>query len=176
MLATSSNVHAVDLALFALRASLGFMILAHGLNKFFGGGKLPGTARWFESIGMRPGYPNAVAAATTECGVGVLLVAGLLTPLASAGLVALMTVAIVTVHRKNGFFIFRPGQGIEYCLMTAVAAVVVATIGPGPWSLDHSWNLWNYQALQGMLVAVLVGVGGATLQLVAVWRPPKTEG
>ena len=69
----ATNAHAVNLALLALRASLGAMILAHGLNKFFGGGRIPGTAAWFESIGMRPGRVNALLAATTEVGVGVLL-------------------------------------------------------------------------------------------------------
>ena len=29
------------------------MIAAHGLNKFFGGGRIEGTAKWFESIGGR---------------------------------------------------------------------------------------------------------------------------
>jgi putative oxidoreductase len=172
----TTNAQAVDLALLALRCSLGLMILAHGLNKFLGGGRIAGTAGWFESIGMRPGRRNALLAATTEVGVGALLVAGLAVPLAAAGLVALMVVAIVTVHWRNGFFVFRPGQGIEYCLLTAVAAAVAGTLGPGRWSLDHALGWWRYTPSVGLAVAVGVGLVASGLQLAVVWRPPRSEG
>ena len=175
MLGTTHAAPTIALALLALRVSIGAMIMAHGLNKFFGGGRIPGTARWFESIGMRPGRLNALAAATTEVGCGTLLVLGLATPLAAAALIAVMLVAIVTVHRTNGFFVFRPGQGIEYCLLVAIVAAVVGALGPGRWSLDHALGWWHYTRLEGLLVAVLVGVGAAALQLLAVWRPPKPD-
>ena len=173
MLATTHTAATTALALLALRVAIGTMIMAHGLNKFFGGGRIAGTARWFESIGMRPGRLNAYAAATTEVGCGVLLVAGLLTPIAAAAVIAVMTVAIVTVHRKNGYFIFRKGEGIEYCLTVAIVAGVIGALGPGRWSLDHALGFWHYTRLEGLLIAVLVGVGGAAVQLLAVWRPPK---
>jgi putative oxidoreductase len=173
MLGASHDATITNLALLALRVSFGAMVAAHGLNKFFGGGRIEGTAKWFESIGMRPGRLNALAAATTEVGAGVLLIAGLLTPLAAGALMALMVVAIVTVHRKNGFFVFRPGQGIEYCLMIAVAAGVIGALGPGAWSLDHAFGVWPHSEIVGLVVALILGVGGATLQLLAVWRPPK---
>lgn len=173
MLATTHTAATTAFALLALRVSLGAMIMAHGCNKFFGGGRIAGTARWFESIGMRPGRLNALAAASTEVGCGALLIAGLLTPLAAAALIALMTVAIVTVHRKNGYFVFHPGQGIEYCLTIAVAAGVVGALGPGRWSLDHALGFWHYTRLEGLLIAVVVGLGAAAVQLLAVWRPPK---
>ena len=173
--AVIQNADAVNVALLALRASLGLMIAAHGLNKFLGGGKIPGTARWFDSIGMRPGHLNALAAAVTEVGVGALLVLGLAVPLAAAGLVALMTVAMVTVHAKNGFFVFRPGQGIEYCLMTAVAAVVCSTLGPGEWSIDHAAGWWHYSAAAGLAIALGLGLVAAGLQLAVVWRPGRTD-
>lgn len=173
MLGTSHDANTANLALLVLRGSFGAMIAAHGLNKFFGGGRIEGTAKWFESIGMRPGRLNALAAATTEVSAGTLLVLGLLTPLAAGGLMALMLVAIVTVHRKNGFFVFRPGQGIEYCLMIAVVAGVIGALGPGSWSLDHAFGIWPHSRFVGVVVAVILGVGGATLQLLAVWRPPE---
>jgi putative oxidoreductase len=173
MLGASHDATTTNLALLALRGTIGGMIAAHGLNKFFGGGRIEGTAKWFESIGMRPGRLNALAAATTEVGAGTLLVLGLLTPFAAGGLMALMVVAIVTVHRKNGFFVFRPGQGIEYCLVIAVIAGVIGALGPGSWSLDHAFGVWAHSRIVGLAVAVILGVGGATLQLLAVWRPPK---
>ena len=50
---------ATDLALLILRCVIGLTMAAHGWNKFTGGGKIPGTGRWFDSIGMRPGRLNA---------------------------------------------------------------------------------------------------------------------
>jgi putative oxidoreductase len=173
MLGASHDATITNLALLALRVSFGAMVAAHGLNKFFGGGRIEGTAKWFESIGMRPGRINALAAATTEVGAGTLLVLGLLTPLAAGALMALMVVAIVTVHRNNGFFVFRPGQGIEYCLMIAVVAGALGALGPGSWSLDHALDVWPHSSIVGLVTAVILGLGGATLQLLAVWRPPR---
>ena len=126
MLATATyHSWAISLSLLVIRVALGGMIAAHGLNKIFGGGKIAGTAGWFHSIGMRPGVPNAWAAAITEVGAGLFLILGLITPVACAGLVALMVVAIITVHRANGFFVFNAGQGIEYCLIVAAIAIGV---------------------------------------------------
>ncbi len=60
----------VDLAALLLRVTVGGTMIAHGWNHAFGGGKLPGTARWFESIGIRPGRVHALLATLTELGAG----------------------------------------------------------------------------------------------------------
>jgi putative oxidoreductase len=72
----------INLVLLAVRLFLGLTIFSHGYAKVFRGGKLAGTAGWFDSIGMRPGKINAFMAASTELGVGVLLTLGFLTPVA----------------------------------------------------------------------------------------------
>ncbi|MFZ1062066.1 MAG: DoxX family protein [Acidimicrobiales bacterium] len=166
----------VSLVLLGVRLFLGLMIFAHGYNKVFRGGKLAGTAGWFHAIGMRPGKLNASLAAGTEMGVGVLLSLGLLTTFAAAGLVALMVVAIGSVHRKNGFFIINKGGGIEYCLAIAVSAFVPGVIGPGRYSLDHAWNVLNWTKGTELLIVLVLGVGGALVQLAAFYRPPKGAG
>ncbi len=61
-----------DVADLILRAALGMMIFAHGYNKAFRGGRLAGTGRWYESLGMRPARVYAALAAHYEMGVGVL--------------------------------------------------------------------------------------------------------
>jgi putative oxidoreductase len=76
--------HAAEFIIVLLRLLLGVVFLAHGWHHIFGGGKIAGTARWFESLGMRPGTLHARAASVTELGAGLLLVLGLLTPLATA--------------------------------------------------------------------------------------------
>ena len=50
----SSAADGLYAGLLLLRVVLGLTVAAHGYNKFFGGGKLAGTARWFDSMGMRP--------------------------------------------------------------------------------------------------------------------------
>ncbi len=59
---------AIDLALLVLRVGIGIVFVAHGYNHFFGGGRLSGTARWFESLGMRPGRLHAWVASLAELG------------------------------------------------------------------------------------------------------------
>ncbi len=166
---------ASDLGLLLLRVVLGLTMAAHGYNKFFGGGRISGTADWFESIGMKPGLFHARMAACTEIAAGVGLALGLLTPLPAAGFVALMLVAAWTVHRRNGFFIVK--EGWEYNLILAVAAVAVATIGAGRYSLDHllfansSFGVLLH-GWWGLVIAVGLGLAGGIGQLVIFFRPP----
>lgn len=162
----------LNFGLLVLRVVFGVFLACHGYNKVFGGGGLAGTARWFGSMGMKWPIWQARTAAATEIGGGLLFAAGLLTPLAAAGMIALMTVAIITVHWKVGFFVFKPNQGWEYCASIAVAAFAVATIGPGEWSLDHAFDI-EWTGWWGAVVAAVVGVGGALLQLAVCYRPPK---
>ena len=163
-----------DLALLILRAGLGMMIFVHGYNKAFRGGRIAGTGRWFQSMGMRPGHVHAALAASAEMGVGVLLVLGLLTQLAAAGLIGLMVVAFWTVHRDKGFMI--TGEGWEYVALIATMALVAAMLGPGRMSLDaeleiaHRLDGWT-----GFGVALLLGVGAGASQLLLFYRPPPPE-
>lgn len=160
-----------DVGILVLRLAFGLFLAYHGYNKFFGPGGLKGTAGWFGSIGMRWTKWQARLAASTEVGAGVLLAAGLLTPLAAAGMIAIMIVAIVVAHWKVGFFIFKPNQGWEYCASIAIAAFVVATVGPGKYSLDRAFDI-EWSDWWGALVAAAVGIGGAVLQLGVSYRPP----
>ena len=63
-------MNSVNIAALVLRLVIGGTMIAHGWNHAFGGGKLPGTARWFESVGIRPGRVHALAATVTELGAG----------------------------------------------------------------------------------------------------------
>ena len=73
---------------------------------------------------MKPGPLHAWLASITEVGAGAMLVLGLLTPLACAGVLGVMLVALITNHWKNGFFIFRPGEGYEYVLTLIVVSLL----------------------------------------------------
>lgn len=170
-----SDADAINLALFVLRVAAGAVMLAHGINHVFRGGKIAGTGRWFESLGMKPGVLHAWLASLTEIGAGVLLLVGLLTPLAGAGIVGVMLVAWITNHRTNGFFIFRPGEGWEYVMTLTVVGLVIATLGAGEWSLDEALDLRSDWMGAPGLVTALVGAGGAAALLAVFWRPVKQD-
>jgi putative oxidoreductase len=166
-----------DLGLLVLRVTLGVVMLAHGVNHVFRGGKIAGTARWFGSMGMRPPILHAWLASLVEMGAGALLIAGLLTPLAAAGAIGIMTVAFVINHRKNGFFIFNKGEGYEYVMTLALLGFGVALLGAGRWSLDEAIGLTgDLNGGIGLALAGIGGVGGGLALLAACWRPAKPAG
>ncbi len=161
--------HAVDAALVLVRLALGPMLVAHGYQKIFAGGKLAGTGQWFESLGLKPGWLHARLAAGTEVGAGTLMTVGLLTPAAAAGFVGLMAVAAFTDHRGKGFFIFKGGW--EYVYVVGVVAVALATLGPGRWSLDHAIGHFDTPAVAQGVFAAVVGLAGAGSLFAAFHRP-----
>jgi len=167
---------AVDFALLSFRCAIGAVMFAHGWNHLFRGGKVQGTAGWFESLGMRPGIVHAWIASLAELGAGIGLVLGLLTPLCGAAVVGTMTVALITNHRGNGFFIFRPGEGWEYVMTLIACGVALGVVGPGHWSLDEAFDLFQTDGLPvpggaGLAIVLAAGFGGAFLLLAACWRP-----
>ncbi len=163
----------VNVALLIIRVVIGVTVAAHGYGKFFRGGKISGTAGWFDSIGMKPGRLHAYLAASTEVAGGLLLAVGLLTPLAAASVVAVMFVAAWTVHRQNGFFIV--GDGWEYNFILAAMAAAVAVAGAGKYSLDYELELIeDLDGWTGAIIAVGIGVGSAIAQLVIFFHPKPT--
>jgi putative oxidoreductase len=168
-----SDTDAVDLALLVFRCGVGAVMLAHGYNHIWGGGKIAGTARWFGSMGMRPPLVQAWLASVTELAAGAALVVGLLTPLGGAGVVGTMTVAFVINHRGNGFFIFRPGEGWEYVMTLALCGMLVGTIGAGGWSLDRAFDIDDdLIGWPGLALSAGLGLVGALLLLATCWRRP----
>ena len=167
-----NDVDAINLAMLIARVSFGLMMAAHGYNHFFRGGRIAGTGRWFDSLGMKPGRIHAIVASTTELGAGLMFAAGFLMPFASAAFIGLMTVAIWTVHRKNGFFIIK--EGWEYTFLIAVVALLIATTGPLKYSLDHAFDIDDdLSGTFGFWVALLVGLGASHAMLAVFYRPPK---
>jgi putative oxidoreductase len=161
----------LSLGLLLLRLAVGIVFIAHGWNHIFGGGKIAGTGRWFDSLGMRPGIMHAWTASVTELGAGALLVLGLLTPLAGAGVVGVMLVAWITNHRKNGFFIFRPGEGYEYVMILTFCGLALSATGAGKWSVDNAIGIFTPPGWIAVVVCFALGIGGAALLLLTSWRP-----
>lgn len=162
-------MYEVDLALLMLRVVAGLTMAYHGFNKTKG---LVGTAKWFESMGMRPGALHARLAAYTEIAAGLALALGLITPAAGAAFVGLMLVAGIVAHRNNGFFIFNKGEGWEYTMVLGVIGLFFAMIGPGRYSLDHALDI-SFNQWIGTVIGLGGLIGGAAL-LGVFWRPAKS--
>jgi putative oxidoreductase len=158
------------LGLLILRLALGGMLITHGLNKVIGPGGLTGTARWFEGLGLRPGWLHARLAAGNELFAGLLMASGLAFPLAAAAFIGLMAVAAVTDHRGKGFFVFKGGW--EYVALIAVFAAGLACTGPGRYSADAALG-WHVAGLAWAGLAILVGLVAAGALYVAASRPGR---
>ena len=152
-----------DLGRFVLRATVGGIFVEHGTQKLFGwfGGHGPdGTGQFFESVELRPGRRNAVAAGAAEAGGGTLLALGLATPAAAAALGSVMVTALRTVVWRDGI---KVGTG-GYELLLLANAITLADLGPGTFSLDallgqeRRGARWAALALAGALVGSALAV------------------
>ena len=161
-----------NLALLIIRVALGLTMAAHGYAKFFKGGRIDGTAGWFDSMGMRPGSVHARLAAGGEIAAGLCLAVGFLTTFAALGFVGLMTVAFWLVHRDKGFLILN--EGWEYVFILAIAAVTVAMLGPLEWSIDNAIG-WDDEldGYTGLIISAGGGVVAAAALMGAFYRPPS---
>ena len=160
-----------DVAMMLIRLAVGIVMIAHGANHWLGGEGIAGTARWFSGLGLRNGVLQARLSVITEIGAGILVVVGLLTPLACAAVIAVMLVAGLLAHRLNGFFVFR--EGYEYVLVLATLALALALLGPGAISIDGAAG-FDFYGWVGGGVALGLGVASTAAQLSFFWRPnPK---
>ncbi len=162
-----------DYALLIIRVAAGLVLLAHGIKHARGRAK---TTAWFDSIGFRQPALQWFLSSATEIGVGLLLVVGLITPLAAAGLIALMLVAYLAVHRYAGFWITaRPDEGWEYVFVLAVIGFAVAIGGPGSISIDDAIGIADdLDGWVGLGIAAL-GVVGALGQVAIFYRPSEAS-
>lgn len=123
----------VDVGLLVLRA-VPFSLLAFlGAQKLFGiagGAGLARTADMFQKLGYEPGSFFAVLGGASEFVGGLLLVFGLLTPLASAIVIGEMINAAASVISSG-----LPQSG--FAITLGLIAIVVAITGPGRFSLDN---------------------------------------
>jgi putative oxidoreductase len=152
---------AAGLGLLVLRVVAGGVFAAHGAQKAFGWWSGPGFAGWrsvLERTGIRPATFWAMVSTAAELVGGVLLVIGLLTPLAAAALVGQALVMIFQVHLPKGFWVSK--GGIEYALTLGAVALSLVVMGGGELALDHVAGLAYPVAVRaGLLVLGVIGAG-----------------
>jgi len=110
-----------------LRVSLGVMWVAHALLKLLVF-TLPGTAAYFESVGL-PGL-FAYPVFTIEILGGAALILGIYARQVALALVPIMAVA-AWVHFPNGWAHTSPNGGWEYPVFLISASVALWLLGDG---------------------------------------------
>jgi putative oxidoreductase len=157
-----------------LRVTVGSIFVEHGTQKLFGwfGGHGPdGTGQFFESLGLRPGRTNAIAAGAAEAGGGLMLALGLATPLAAASLASVMLTALRTAVWRDGI---KTGEG-GYEMLLLVSSLALAESGPGPWSLDGLLKSERH-GIAWVAAALLGAAAGSTLVIKLGEREPASGG
>jgi putative oxidoreductase len=170
----------LDLGLLLLRVGVGLIAMAHGSQKLFGwwnGPRLSGFEDYLlnganTNIGFNAdaAKPLAVLGALSETIGGLMLVLGLLTPIAGSAVLGVMTIAVAYKATLAGgvwFFAADPdfaGQGIEYELFLGLAAAVIILTGPGRISLDFGRG-WATRPYIGSVAWLVVGLAVP----VAIW-------
>ncbi len=123
----------VDAALLIARIALALPFIFHGAQIAFGAFGGPGLSGFVAASHGKMPMAAAVLVGYGEFlgGLGVLF--GVLSRLASVGLLLIMLGAIFTVHLKNGYSI--QSQGFEYALTLALLALLITVVGPARWML-----------------------------------------
>jgi putative oxidoreductase len=150
----------MDIGLLVLHVVVGLLLVGHGSQKLFGlfGGQgVAGAGAFMEMIGLRPGRFHAVLGGLAEVVGGGLLALGLLTPVGSALVIAVMVAATLTAHWSNG--LWAQNGGFELPLTNIAAAFALAAVGPGDISLDAALGL-DLAGIGWALGALAVGLAG----------------
>ena len=115
-----------------LRVTLGVMFIAHSLILKHFVFTLPGTAQFFESLGL----PGALAYVTfwAELLGGIALVLGIGTRWVALALIPILAGA-TWVHIGNGWVFSAANGGWEYPVFLIAASLVLALLGDGKYAI-----------------------------------------
>ena len=124
----------IDLGIGLLRISLGVMLIAHSIVLKLFVYSLPGTAQFFQSIGLSG--PLAYVVFAVEAVAGIALVLGIGTRIAAAAVVPVL-VGALWVHAGNGWVFSGANGGWEYPLYLTVLAIAQILLGDGALALSR---------------------------------------
>ena len=125
----------VQYATFLLRFALGAMFLAHSVILKLFVFTLPGTAGFFQSLGL-PGW-TAYATFAAEAIGGALLILGVQARWVALALLPILLGA-TWAHAGNGWMFGYTNGGWEYPLYLSLLAVVQVLLGDGALALSPS--------------------------------------
>jgi putative oxidoreductase len=151
-----------DWVITMIRIVMGVVFFAHGAQMalgWFGGAGLESTVRTIRENLHIP-EPLALLSVAAQFLGGLGLIVGLLSRVAAFGIAIVMSVALLVVHRKFGFFMNwfgeKQGHGIEYHVLVLALAFTVMIKGAGALSLDQV--VYQHVSTQNG-VALAVGTG-----------------
>jgi putative oxidoreductase len=157
----------LGLGLLILRLGLGVIMGAHGLQHLFGAFGGPGVGGFAHVLEMF-GYHKQTTllswiTGVTEVAGGALVLVGLFTPLAAAGLLA---VAANVVYAKfHGGFFEGDGKGFEFELLLGLVALALVFTGSGRISLERN-TPWRKRPLPLGLVSLLLAAAASVVVIV----------
>ena len=163
-----------DLGLLILRVAIGWVVLQHGLLKLGlvgTGGSVSGVGQWFHGMGMRPGLFWALVATAAETVGSVLMIVGLGGPVAPAIVAGNLLVVTIVAHWPQGFWVGGGKAGWEFTVPLFAAALALALIGSGAWSLDAVLGLTYPAWLTGSSLAVAAAGALVVLASRAMFAP-----
>ena len=125
-----------------LRVTLGVMFIAHSLVLKYFMYTLPGTAQFFESIGL----PGALAYLTfwAELVGGIALVAGIATRWVSLALIPIL-VGATWVHLGNGWVFSGANGGWGYPVFLIAVSLVQSLLGDGAFAVSRVFPVSTLQ-------------------------------
>jgi putative oxidoreductase len=153
-----------DLGLLLLRFAVGGVFFAHGMQHVFGlwgGVGMTGLRNALTAFGFRNVNVLAWITALTELVGGAAVVLGLFTPLAAAGLLALMINAVL-LKAVNGFFIAGPpgAASVELEVVLGLGAAALVLTGAGRIALENG-RTWNRRPAPWGVLCLVIGVAAA---------------
>ena len=158
---------ATDAGLLLLRFAVGGTFFAHGMQKVFGlwgGPGIGGFAQVLQGYGYTQPVPLAWVAGLTELVAGAFVVLGVGTPLAAAGLLAIM-INVVLLEAGGGFFEASDGGGVELEVVLGLGAAALVLTGAGRVALERG-RTWNRRPAAWGVLALVIGVAAALLVFV----------
>ncbi len=169
---------AIDLALLIIRVDLGITFILHGGQKLFGwygGSGIKGTTDVMNRFGVAHPTHLAWMAALSEFVGGLLVLIGLLTPVAAAFIISTMLTAINKMHFRNGFF--NTNRGYEFNLALSTLGLALILEGAGTISIDHLLGIARpLDQLPAWVAVVLVIIIGAGVLSTEASRRAKVTG
>jgi putative oxidoreductase len=163
----------MNTALLVLRIVPGVLLIGHGLRKLVPPRYSPpllhaighrATASFFEQLGIWPGLLAALLAGFAEIFGGFSLAAGLLTPIGTILVGAVMTTAILTAHASSG--IWNDEGGFELPFVLLALSFVITALGAGSYSINawaHVPNWagihWSMSSVARAAIVLAIGAG-----------------